>query len=83
MNPSFWGFPKEDLNAAQALEGRERKPEEGELLATACVKEMVLRAGDKKRVTPSNGNEHVGPAARSPQETPRRTLLPKPVKSLV
>jgi hypothetical protein len=55
----------------------------GELVATACVKDRVLRAANRKRVTPSNGNGHVGPAACSPQETPKFTLLPKPVKSLV
>jgi hypothetical protein len=59
----------------------------GELVATACVKDRVLRAAKRKRVTPSNGNGHFGPAAAarscSPQETPKFTLLPKPVKSLV
>jgi hypothetical protein len=34
----------------------------GELVATVCVKHLVLRAVDKKRVTPSNENGHVGPA---------------------
>lgn len=34
----------------------------GGLVATVCVKDLVLRAVDKKRVTPNNENGHVGPA---------------------